>query len=130
MIEPQENHVHQGHPAASSAVVVCHGNLMRAFRVRLERMTQAMFLSWEKAADTNPEEDIHNCSIFHYSRQDPANPSHIYPYYTFFRHIRPYPDPSVAPPAFRRIYWPHFSNEQLLQHISDTPQLLHTDPPN
>ncbi len=49
------------------ALLVCHGELIGAFRARLEDMSQRDFLSWS----TDPNEKIANGEIIHYTRRDP-----------------------------------------------------------
>ena len=50
------------------ALLVCHGELIGAFRARLEGMSQRDYREWS----TDPAERISNGEIVHYSRCDPA----------------------------------------------------------
>lgn len=50
-------------------IIVCHGEVMWAFRVILERLTQHQYRELDKS--TNVKDKIHNCQIIHYSRRDP-----------------------------------------------------------
>ena len=43
-------------------LMVCHGNIMAGFRVRLERMSQQAFYDWE-AGKADPREKIHNGQV-------------------------------------------------------------------
>lgn len=95
---------------------------MRAARVVLEHMTQAMFKEMESSTD--PLADIKNCQVFQYSRQNPHAPSD--PPSTAFRWMR-----SICPYDFvpgsdqwHEIAWPTFTNQQLLDHCDSVPQLV------
>src|SRR4051794_29039854 len=55
--------------SSGSALLVCHGELIGAFRARLEDMSQRDFLSWS----TDPHEKIANGEIVHYTRRDPQS---------------------------------------------------------
>ena len=49
------------------ALLVCHGELIGAFKARVEDMSQRDYLSWS----TDPEEKIANGEVIHYTRRDP-----------------------------------------------------------
>jgi NAD+ kinase len=51
------------------ALLVCHGELIGAFRARLEDMSQRDFRTW----CTDPNEKIANGEIIHYTRRDPES---------------------------------------------------------
>lgn len=71
-------------------VIVCHGEVAWAFRVRIERMSQ---LRWrELDGSTDPVNSIYNCQILHYTRRNP-NTGEISQYYDWLQMIRP-DDPS------------------------------------
>ena len=53
--------------AGKRVICVCHGEVMWAFRLVLERLNDADFVM----LDADKAEKIHNCSAFHYSRIDP-----------------------------------------------------------
>ena len=50
-------------------IIVCHGLVMWAFRIRIERWTPAQFL--EMSTSSAPEDKIHNCQVIHYTRRSP-----------------------------------------------------------
>lgn len=50
-----------------SVIIVCHGEVMWAFRVRLERMLQGRYKELETSK--HPFDHIHNCQILHYTRR-------------------------------------------------------------
>ena len=52
-------------------VVTCHGELMWAFRLRFEGISQLRYREMQAARETH--EKIHNCQIIVYSRQCPSS---------------------------------------------------------
>ena len=122
---------------------------MKAFRMRLEGMTQAQFKNWEREAEgeergeerggeragergrergeraeiekqENPKLKIYNGHVFHYSRVDPQTKREG----ERLRFVR-----SVCPSVlesfcdWREIKYPLFSNESLIDHANDIPQI-------
>src|SRR5690606_26135830 len=55
-------------------VIVCHGEVMEAFRMELERLSEHGYLEWEEQKKVDPTQKIGNCQILHYSRRDPRSP--------------------------------------------------------
>jgi NAD+ kinase len=51
-------------------MIVCHGEVMWGFRLRLERLTHNKF----RALERDPEQKIHNCQILHYTRRNATTP--------------------------------------------------------
>jgi broad specificity phosphatase PhoE len=73
-----------------NVIIVCHGHIMRAFRMILERM------SLEKSNEillTNAEwTSVPNCSIIHYTRENHSDAEwewDLFPYFHSVRMIRP-----------------------------------------
>lgn len=70
-----------------NVIIVCHGHIMRSFKIVLERMTV------EKANDfLSTQEDygrVPNCSILHYTRDNPYVPQDISTRFDWVRMIRP-----------------------------------------
>jgi len=52
-------------------VIVCHGEVMWAFRVILERMSQVQYKDLDQS--TSIKDKIHNCQILHYTRRCPKS---------------------------------------------------------
>ena len=67
-------------------IIVCHGEVMWAFRVRIERMSQEKFKELNLSDD--PNDRIHNCQILHYTRRDP-NEHKLTEHANWMRMIRP-----------------------------------------
>ena len=66
---------------------VCHGELMWAFRLRFERLTQLRYR--EMQADPQVNERIHNCQVVHYTRRDPFT-GELHPDFRFMRSVCPW----------------------------------------
>lgn len=111
--------LHREH-SGKRVVIVCHGEVIRAFRVLLERMPQQKFkelyLSKEK------ENGIHNCEIIHYTRRDPETGT-IEDHANWMRRIR-----STALPiwdtGWQKIERPKYSNKELLKIVEESPAVL------
>ena len=106
---------------AQRVAVVCHGVLMWAFRIRLERISLDEF----NILDADPSERIKNCQILHYSRIDPetrgsAEPA-VAPYLNWVRAIAPYDgDYGDWRPIVRR----RLSNADLLADVESVQRLI------
>lgn len=94
-------------------IIVCHGEVMWAFRVRLERMSQVRFRELHLSKD--PLDRIHNCQIIHYTRRDPVK-GVLGKYADWVRMVRPTDDP-VLDMGWERIVRPRYSNQSLLEVV-------------
>jgi len=101
-------------------LVVCHGNIMEGFRLRLESMTQRDYLEWQ--SDPDPRSKINNCQIFHYTRRNPHT-SQIHNSFKWFKSICPW-DPDRSYADWRFITRKTFSSAQLLKQVQEVPQLV------
>jgi NAD+ kinase len=102
-------------------IVVCHGQLMRAFHVALARLTPQAYAGW--LTSTEVADRIHNGQVFHYTRRlDPgATPAgELAPHFTGWRSISA-TDLSLCDPAWRPLHRPVFDNEELLALAAQTP---------
>ncbi len=101
-------------------VIVCHGEVMRAFRVLLERMSQQRFkevyLSKEK------EDGIYNCEVWHYTRRDPET-DEIKDHANWMRRIRTNESP-IWETGWQKIERPKYSNKELLRIVEESPAIL------
>lgn len=100
--------------------VVCHGEVMWAFRVRLERMPQRRYRELHLSKD--PVDKIHNGQILHYTRIDPTTGQQM-PYLSWFRSICP-TDLSRSRNAWEVIARPRYTNAELLDYVESIPRLL------
>ena len=102
-------------------IIICHGEVLRAFQCRLERMPQARFK--ELTFSEIYEERIHNCQIIHYTRRDPQNKRKLGDYMGWTRWIRP-TDTPVTTSGWTTIRRPRYSNEQLLEIARRNPAMV------
>ena len=101
-------------------IIVCHGEVMRAIQVRIERISQTRFK--ELIFSSQLEDKIYNCQIIHYTRRDPEN-GKLNRYTDWVRAIRPTEDP-VWNTGWRKIERPRYSNDDLLKIVSLTPVMV------
>ncbi len=101
-------------------IIVCHGEVMWAFRIRLERMSQPLFKELHLSKDQKHK--IHNCQVIHYTRRDPEE-QRLGPYYHWMRMVRPTQTPTWKG-DWQRIVRKTYSNEELLEVVQRTPALV------
>ncbi|MBP6856374.1 MAG: histidine phosphatase family protein [Candidatus Pacebacteria bacterium] len=94
-----------------NVIIVCHGHVMRTFRIVLERM------SLDKAnkylSGTEEWARVPNCSIIHYTREDPST-GLLNAYLNHVRMIRP-TGGGLPIDQWQKIERVRFSNEDLLE---------------
>lgn len=103
-----------------NVIIVCHGEVMWCFRVRLERMSQRRFRQLD--ASRNPHDRIHNCQILHYTRQCPETGKKA-PYLNWMRSVCP-TDLNLSSNEWEGISRSRYSNEQLFEIAMLTPRLI------
>jgi NAD+ kinase len=103
-----------------NVIIVCHGDVMRAFRVRLERMSQERFR--EVYLSRNPIDQIHNGQIIQYSRC--ISTSSAEPYLNWMRSINP-SDTSLSSNEWQKIIRPRYSNEDLRKRVQKVDQIVY-----
>ena len=101
-------------------IIVCHGEVMWAFRVRLERLSEREYKRLDLSKD--PHDRIHNCQILHYSRRDPATEL-TYPYANWMRSVCPL-NTTLSSNEWRQIVRQTFTNEELLARVGKTKPML------
>lgn len=97
--------------AGKNVIVVCHGRVMWAARIRLERLSSTRYIELHDHSK-NPLDQINNCQVLHYSRQNPAT-GEIGPHIDWMRSVCP-TDPSRSRNEWVKIERPRFSNDNLL----------------
>jgi NAD+ kinase len=100
-------------------LVVCHGEVMWAFRVRLERMPQERYRELDQSPDQRIK--IHNCQILHYTRRDPVS-GELGPHLNWLRSVCPW-DPGRSGNEWQPIRRVSYSNADLLAVVAKTPPL-------
>jgi len=94
-------------------IVVCHGEVMWAFRLRFERLSQLTYREMEAAH--SPYERIHNAQIIWYSRRNPYT-GEISKFFKWKRSVCPW-DLSRSHNDWQEIIRVEHTNESLLQHV-------------
>lgn len=109
-----------------SVVVVCHGEVMWAFRLRLERMTVDQFRALEspKGSDKRKPDlnKINNCQVLHYSRTNPHT-RQVGDRYDWMRSVCP-SDLSLSTNVWQEIKRPSFTTAELLADARKRPRFL------
>lgn len=94
-----------------NVIIVCHGEIMWGFRIRLERMSQAGYNALDLSKD--PRNRIHNCQIIHYTRRDPFT-DELAPNLNWRRSICPW-DIGLSSNIWESVTRPKFTNDELLK---------------
>lgn len=101
-------------------ILVCHGEVMRAFRVILERMSQQRFK--EIYSSKTKEDGVYNCEIFHYTRRNPET-GELADRINWLRRVRPNETP-IWETGWQKIERQKYSNDELLKIVSETLAVL------
>lgn len=106
-----------------NVIIVCHGEVMWAFRVRLERMQQEQFRLLDESK--NPIHRIHNCQVIHYTRINPGDrggsPSkHL----DWMRSICPWSPKLSGKAGWSPVHRPKHSNLDLLKRVQRVERLI------
>ncbi|KAN0053334.1 hypothetical protein ACTA71_009783 [Dictyostelium dimigraforme] len=101
-------------------IIVAHGEIMWAFRVRLERLSQLRFHQLQSSDD--PRDQIHNTTILHYSRIHPKT-GQIYPYFRYLRSVCPW-RPEYSAPGWAEFERPIYTNEEMLESVRSVPRYV------
>ena len=94
-------------------LIICHGEIIRAFQTRIERLSQMRFKELFKS--NNDFDHIYNGQIVHYTRRDPGSGT-ICPSMGWVRWIRPTESPATTS-GWRVISRPQYSNAELLNIV-------------
>jgi NAD+ kinase len=106
--------------ADKRVLMVCHGEVMRAFQVRIERMSQLRFKELIFSRDAN--DSIHNCQIVHYTRRNPVK-GRLAPYAGWVRWLRPTATPPTSS-GWKEITRPRYDNASLLAVVERSQPML------
>lgn len=105
-------------------IIVCHGEVMWAFRVRLERLSQIIYHQLRSSKD--PKDNIHHAQVLHYSRIHPTT-GEVYPNFRFMRSACPW-KPNVADEQWMEFDRPTYSNEELMQSVLTVKRYVNNRP--
>jgi NAD+ kinase len=101
-------------------IVVCHGEVMWAFRMRLERLSQERWLELDRSQDRRDR--MNNGQVIHYSRRNPVT-GHIASSLNWSRSIVPC-NQDWSRPEWTQITRSAYSNEDLLRVVRAYPRLF------
>lgn len=106
----------------SSAIIVCHEEVVWAFRILLEKLRQADLKNQFGIKD-KPENMMVNCQIFHYTRKSPET-GEMLDYPNWVRTVDPVNQTFET--EWREIFptIARFSNEDLLKIVSKTKRVI------
>lgn len=107
--------------ADKRVVIVSHGDLMRAFRIILERMLADDYHAIDH--EDPPWFKVGNGQVIHYTRVDPNDPKHVLPRLGWVRSVNPF-DPDFAGHDWKEIVRKTYSNEELLQLANRSERLI------
>ncbi len=91
-------------------IIVCHGEVMSAFRFILERMTIEQWVEMDKSKE--PGVKIFNCQVLHYTRRNPED-NKLSEHLDWKRSVSP-ADPSNSGEGWEKVIRKKFSDKELL----------------
>jgi len=101
-------------------IIVSHGDVMWAFRVMIERMSQERF---HQLYDSNHLYDkILNCQVLHYTRRNPFT-NQLMPYMYWMRSVCT-TDLSFSKNKWELIVRPEYNNEDLLKEVEKETRMI------
>ena len=100
-------------------ILVCHGEVMWAFKIRLERLSKERFKDLHLSDDARNK--IHNCQILHYTRRNPMT-GELVEHLNWFRSIRTGEPPDFG--GWEQIVRKQYSNEELLVMVGKIAQTV------
>lgn len=101
-------------------IIVCHGEVMWGFRVRLERIAQEEYRVLDSSKD--PRQKIHNCQVLHYTRRDPATGA-LASYLNWMRSVCPW-DTQRSSNDWQAISQRTYTNADLRAVVEKAPRLI------
>ncbi len=105
---------------SQDVIIVCHGEIMWAFRIILEKITLHDYIQLNNSK--HPHDRIHNCQILQYSRINPETEKQE-KYLNWVRSVCPW-DENLSTNDWSKIVRPSFTNEQLLSFVEKVPRLI------
>jgi NAD+ kinase len=101
-------------------IIVCHGEVMWAFRVRVERLNSVRFHKLQSSTDKR--DLIHNGTILHYTRVHPKT-GEVYPTFRFMRSVCPW-KPEYNSSGWLEFERPVYDNTELMASVMTVPRLV------
>lgn len=106
--------------SGKKVLIVCHGMVMWAFMILIERLTPQQFM--ERSSSRDPADRIRNCQIIQYTRRNPVNGILADRCY-WARSICPW-SLSDSRLDWRKIERPQFNNEDLMKIVEASPRFI------
>lgn len=110
--------------ADKKVIIVSHGDIMRAFRVILERMPADVYHTVD--SEDQPWFKIGNGQVVHYTRVDPFDSKHVLPRMGWVRSVNPF-EPGFAGHDWKEIVRKTYSNEDLLALANSSTRLINDE---
>lgn len=101
-------------------IIVCHGEVMWAFRILLERMSQERFK--ELHLSKLHEDRIYNCQVLHYTRRDPATGALDDKHANWMRAVRA-GTPDIWTTGWQKIDRKRYTNDELAEIVKQYPTI-------
>eukprot|EP01114_Cavostelium_apophysatum_P016733 TRINITY_DN4817_c0_g1_i1.p1 TRINITY_DN4817_c0_g1~~TRINITY_DN4817_c0_g1_i1.p1 ORF type:complete len:353 (+),score=45.77 TRINITY_DN4817_c0_g1_i1:44-1060(+) len=101
-------------------IIVCHGEVMWAFRCRIERLSQIRFHQLQSSP--NKKDGIHNTQVLHYSRVHPTT-GEVFPYFKYLRSVCPW-KPQNSHNEWFEFDRPTYSNDELMASVQTVPRFV------
>lgn len=101
-------------------IIVCHGEVMWAFRLRLDRLTHQEYLTIKQ--QRHPHDKINNCQVLHYSRRDPVT-AVVHTNRKWVRSVCPW-DTQRSSNVWQELSHRGYSNQELLDLVQQYPRYL------
>lgn len=98
-------------------VCVCHGNILKALRIRIEKIKQSQWIHLGSSFNAT-----HNCQVIHYSRRSPLT-GKVHNDIKWMRSICPW-DTRLSPNEWRVIERPTYTNQCLLEAMDHIPRIV------
>lgn len=101
-------------------LIVCHGLVIWAFRIRIERFTPTQYL--KKSQSRKSADQIHNCQVIHYTRRDPGI-GQLSDSLEWVRSVCPWNE-SSRDSKWQKICRPTFTNKDLQELAEMSPRVI------
>lgn len=113
-------------PPEETALIVTHKDIMETFRIQIEKISQLDYT--KMIVQCPPEQQIHHCSILHFTRRNPLT-GEVIPTYGWMRVVTPWMGRKFTDNEFVAIVKKRYGNEELLAEISNFPHLYGSSKP-
>lgn len=104
-------------------IMVCHGEVIRTYRLLLEHMKEPDFVEWVQSSEERDK--IHNGEVVQYTRRvDPEDPeSELAEHLEWRRSVCPW-DPDLSRNEWERIVRPKYSDIELIEGVEYSPRVV------